>query len=76
MECCDTVLVLLWLITNFNLLSLVDVIAVQTEVLVCLDLIPAAPESSPVKSSFTLLIFSFAGMYIETNEVPFLKLRY
>ena len=76
MECYDTVLVLLWLITNFNLLSLVDVIAEQTEVLVYFDLIPAAPESSPVKSSFTLFRFSFAGMYIETNEVPFLKLRY
>ncbi len=47
--------------------------AVHTEVLVCLDLIPAAADSSPVNISVILLRFSFAGMYKLTNEVPLLR---
>jgi len=47
--------------------------AEQTEVLVCLDLMPEAAESSLVNISVILLKFSFYGMYRETNEVPFLN---
>ena len=45
-----------------NLLSLVEVIAVQTEVLVCFDLMPAAADNSEVNISVILLKFSLAGM--------------
>jgi hypothetical protein len=56
------------------LLSLVVEIAVQTEVLVCFDLIPAAALNSPVNISVTLLkSLSLQGMYRETNEVPLLR---
>ena len=49
-----------------------ELIAEQTEVLVCLDLIPAAPDNSEVSISLIELKFLLPGMYSDTNEVPFL----
>jgi len=56
-----------------DLLSLVDVIAWMTDWRVYLDLMLSAPASSCVSIVVILSSFSFAGMYKDTNEVPFLK---